>query len=256
MPVTPAAPHQPGQLLMNLPPSAASTTSDGDLAAQYPAGVRRARRRAGPRPVRQPPRTSTRSSPRPSPPARRPSRDLSGQVETMRESYQRPVHRHRAGGRAGLSVPGHQLPELDRSADRADGGAVRAGRRHVDAVPDPDALSVPALMGTLMCIGLTTANSILVVSFANQRMDAGDEPADRGGDRRLHPSAPGADDRRRHDSRHDPDGAGRRRGRRAERAAGPRGHRRLLFATFATLVFVPTSVNGLSTSAITSTAAR
>jgi multidrug efflux pump subunit AcrB len=37
-------------------------------------------------------------------------------------------------------------------------------------------LSVPALMGTLMCIGLTTANSILVVSFANQRMDAGDDP--------------------------------------------------------------------------------
>jgi multidrug efflux pump subunit AcrB len=35
-------------------------------------------------------------------------------------------------------------------------------------------LSVPALMGTLMCIGLTTANSILVVTFANQRMDAGD----------------------------------------------------------------------------------
>ncbi len=38
-------------------------------------------------------------------------------------------------------------------------------------------LSVPALMGTLMCIGLTTANSILVVTFANQRMRAGDEPA-------------------------------------------------------------------------------
>jgi multidrug efflux pump subunit AcrB len=35
-------------------------------------------------------------------------------------------------------------------------------------------LSVPALMGTLMCIGLTTANSILVVSFANQRMAQGD----------------------------------------------------------------------------------
>jgi multidrug efflux pump subunit AcrB len=35
-------------------------------------------------------------------------------------------------------------------------------------------LSVPALMGTLMCIGLTTANSILVVSFANQRTAAGD----------------------------------------------------------------------------------
>jgi multidrug efflux pump subunit AcrB len=37
-------------------------------------------------------------------------------------------------------------------------------------------LSVPALMGTLMCIGLTTANSILVVSFANQRMADGDSP--------------------------------------------------------------------------------
>ncbi len=36
-------------------------------------------------------------------------------------------------------------------------------------------LSVPALMGTIMCIGLTTANSILVVTFANQRMNAGDD---------------------------------------------------------------------------------
>ena len=35
-------------------------------------------------------------------------------------------------------------------------------------------LSVPALMGTLMCIGLTTANSILVVVFARQRLAAGD----------------------------------------------------------------------------------
>jgi multidrug efflux pump subunit AcrB len=38
-------------------------------------------------------------------------------------------------------------------------------------------MSVPALMGTLMCIGLTTANSILVVTFANQRMEAGDDAA-------------------------------------------------------------------------------
>jgi multidrug efflux pump subunit AcrB len=37
-------------------------------------------------------------------------------------------------------------------------------------------LSVPALMGTLMSIGLTTANSILLVTFANQRTAAGDEP--------------------------------------------------------------------------------
>jgi multidrug efflux pump subunit AcrB len=36
-------------------------------------------------------------------------------------------------------------------------------------------ISVPALMGSLMCIGLTTANSILVVAFANQRMESGDD---------------------------------------------------------------------------------
>jgi multidrug efflux pump subunit AcrB len=36
-------------------------------------------------------------------------------------------------------------------------------------------ISVPALMGTLMCIGLTTANSILVVTFANDRVEAGDD---------------------------------------------------------------------------------
>jgi multidrug efflux pump subunit AcrB len=30
-------------------------------------------------------------------------------------------------------------------------------------------------MGSLMCIGLTSANSILVVTFANQRMEEGDD---------------------------------------------------------------------------------
>jgi multidrug efflux pump subunit AcrB len=34
-------------------------------------------------------------------------------------------------------------------------------------------VSVPALMGTLMCIGLTTANGILVLAFANQRAELG-----------------------------------------------------------------------------------
>jgi multidrug efflux pump subunit AcrB len=38
-------------------------------------------------------------------------------------------------------------------------------------------LSIPALMGSLMCIGLTSANSILVVTFANQRMQEGDDKA-------------------------------------------------------------------------------
>jgi multidrug efflux pump subunit AcrB len=33
-------------------------------------------------------------------------------------------------------------------------------------------LSVPALMGALMCVGVATANSILVVSFAKERLEA------------------------------------------------------------------------------------
>jgi multidrug efflux pump subunit AcrB len=34
-------------------------------------------------------------------------------------------------------------------------------------------LSVPALMGAIMCMGVATANSILVVSFAREQMEAG-----------------------------------------------------------------------------------
>jgi multidrug efflux pump subunit AcrB len=35
-------------------------------------------------------------------------------------------------------------------------------------------VSVPALTGAIMCMGVATANSVLVVSFARERMDAGD----------------------------------------------------------------------------------
>jgi multidrug efflux pump subunit AcrB len=101
-------------------------------------------------------------------------------------------------------------------------------------------LSVPALMGTLMCIGLTTANSILVVSFANQRMDRGDAPrvaAETAGFTRLRPvlmtagamilgMIPMAI------------GVGEGGEQNAPLARAVIGG--LLFATFATLIFVPT----------------
>ena len=38
-------------------------------------------------------------------------------------------------------------------------------------------LSVPALMGSVMCIGVATANSILVVAFAKERLDLHGDPA-------------------------------------------------------------------------------
>src|SRR5215472_12202392 len=37
-------------------------------------------------------------------------------------------------------------------------------------------LSVPALMGTIMCMGVATANSILLVSFATEQMALGKDP--------------------------------------------------------------------------------
>jgi multidrug efflux pump subunit AcrB len=102
-------------------------------------------------------------------------------------------------------------------------------------------LSVPALMGTLMAIGLTTANSILVVTFANQRMAAADEPlvaAATAGYTRLRPvlmtagamilgMVPMAI------------GVGEGGEQNAPLARAVIGG--LLFATFATLVFVPTT---------------
>jgi CzcA family heavy metal efflux pump len=36
-------------------------------------------------------------------------------------------------------------------------------------------VSVPSLTGAIMCMGVATANSVLVISFARQRMDAGDD---------------------------------------------------------------------------------
>jgi multidrug efflux pump subunit AcrB len=36
-------------------------------------------------------------------------------------------------------------------------------------------VSVPALTGAIMCMGVATANSVLMVSFARERMDEGDD---------------------------------------------------------------------------------
>ena len=84
-------------------------------------------------------------------------------------------------------------------------------------------LSVPALTGAIMCMGVATANSILVVSFAREQLEilVGDARQCRA-QRRLCPLAPRADDRPGHDHRHGAHGAGPGRWRRAECPAGPR----------------------------------
>jgi multidrug efflux pump subunit AcrB len=37
-------------------------------------------------------------------------------------------------------------------------------------------MSVPAMMGAIMCMGVATANSVLVVTFARQQLDEGKDP--------------------------------------------------------------------------------
>ncbi len=89
-------------------------------------------------------------------------------------------------------------------------------------------LNVESFMGAIMAIGLALANSILVVSFANDLRNGEGAPSAAeaaivAAQTRMRPSA---DDRRRDDPRHDSDGAWSRRRRGAERTARPRGDRR------------------------------
>ena len=93
-------------------------------------------------------------------------------------------------------------------------------------------LSVPALTGAIMTTGVATANSVLLVSFARERLRSGALPLAGGAGSRRDAHQAGADDRLRHDRRHDSDGARARRRRRTECAARPRRDRRLAFRHF------------------------
>ena len=88
-------------------------------------------------------------------------------------------------------------------------------------------LNVPSLMGTIMCIGVATSNSILLVTFAAAQMREGTELLPSGGQRRVYAASARDHDRAGHDRGHDSDVAGNRRGRGAERAAGAGGDRGL-----------------------------
>ena len=88
-------------------------------------------------------------------------------------------------------------------------------------------LSVPALMGAIMCMGVATANSILVVSFAKDELARGRAALRRRARRRVHAaSGPVLMTALAMIIGMVPMALGLRRRRRAERAARPRGHRR------------------------------
>ncbi len=68
-------------------------------------------------------------------------------------------------------------------------------------------LSVPALTGTILCIGIATANSILVINTAPRTAAERREAARRCARSRVQPLSPGADDGARDADRHAADGA-------------------------------------------------
>ncbi len=86
-------------------------------------------------------------------------------------------------------------------------------------------LNIQSFMGAIMAVGISVANSILLVSFAEQaRREPQDvETATR--DRSNRPCTRHPDDGDGHDLRHDPAGDRLRRGRRPIRTPGPRGDR-------------------------------
>ena len=87
-------------------------------------------------------------------------------------------------------------------------------------------LSVPALTGAIMCMGVATANSVLVISFAREKLTEFGNATQAALEAGFVRIRPGADDRPRDGDRHAADGVGSRRRRRAERAARPRRDRR------------------------------
>ena len=87
-------------------------------------------------------------------------------------------------------------------------------------------LSVPALMGAIMGIGVATANSILLVTFANDERATGKKCSGVCSCRGFHAHPAGYHDGTGDDHRHASDGIRPGRRRRAERPAGKGGDRR------------------------------
>ena len=68
-------------------------------------------------------------------------------------------------------------------------------------------VSVPALTGAIMCMGVATANSVLVISFAREQMNEGMGAKDAALGAGFTRLAPGHHDGHGHDHRHDPHGS-------------------------------------------------
>ncbi len=108
-----------------------------------------------------------------------------GQVQSMDSSFTGLAFGLIFAVAAGLPPDGGQFPVLARSAHHPDGPARRAGGILWMLFVTRTTISVPSLMGAIMSIGVATANSILMVTFANDRRRDGRDAA------RRRPGSPG-----------------------------------------------------------------
>ena len=120
------------------------------------------------------------------------------------------VHRPRARDRvrdpARVHRPRDQLPELARSAHHHHGAAGCAGGDRVDAVRHAHDFTVPSLMGAIMAMGVATANSVLLITFADDQRRGGRPRAGSGDRRGFRAAASGVHDGAGDDHRHAADG--------------------------------------------------
>ena len=152
----------------------------GRLALQHHAGDRRLRQRAGHRPRQRRRRRSRRWSTQMRPKLPRGSQvTMRGQVQTMQASF--------IGLGVGLAmaivlvyllIVVNFQSWIDAAIIIAALPAALAGIAWMLFITGTT-LSVPALTGAIMTMGVATANSILLVSFARQRRDEGATPAAR-----------------------------------------------------------------------------
>jgi AcrB/AcrD/AcrF family len=81
-------------------------------------------------------------------------------------------------GDFGVPADGGEFPVMDGPVHHHNGAAGRAGRNHVDAFHDPDHDQGPFADGAIMCIGVATSNSILLVTFATGELKEGKSALD------------------------------------------------------------------------------
>ena len=101
-----------------------------------------------------------------------------GQIQTMNASFVGLLCGPRVLDRSGLSADRREFSILARSFHHSDGAARRACRNRLVSVRDAHHDQRACFTGAIMCMGVATANSILVSAFRKKGLEEGKTPAE------------------------------------------------------------------------------